>query len=348
MRAIKSSADRARRAAAAGDLALGGQSLADRAPCRRRQACASPIPRADCVPSAAGRWPSKWSGYAALAAPTAALATAPRGGLNLRWLGPFIRPYRRVLLIAAGLALIAAGFEMALPVFSQVIVDRVIGHHDEQLLFVVMAAIIGALLIAVGVTVLQRFLLARVASHVDGETFDFISADLLRLPMRYFETRRTGDIQRRISGMRQVRAVLIQNGLVALTAAAQLIVALAIMFRYSWTLGLLFLLGAPLYGGLMRYSQRRLRPVFDSVEEGQARYESRQIDAIRGIETVKAMGAEEGLRQRMAAEFSLLARQALPRRHRGDGLRGPGFAGHFPRLRACSCSPARSRSSTTS
>lgn len=248
----------------------------------------------------------KWSGYAALAAPTATLATAPRGGLNLRWLGPFIRPYRRVLLVAAALALIAAGFEMTLPVFSQVIVNQVIGHHDEQLLFVVMAAIIGALLIAVGVTVLQRFLLARVASRVDGETFDFITANLLRLPMRYFETRRTGDIQRRITGMRQVRAVLIQNGLVALTAAAQLIVALAIMFRYSWTLGLLFLLGAPLYGGLMRYSQRRLRPVFDSVEEGQARYESRQIDAIRGIETVKAMGAEESLRQRMAAEFMLL------------------------------------------
>ena len=248
----------------------------------------------------------KWSGYAALATPTEALAAAPRGGLSLRWLRPFIRPYRRVLLIAAALALIAAGFEMALPVFSQVIIDQVIGHHDEGLLFVLTAAMIGALLVAVAVTVLQRFLLARVASHVDSETFDFISARLLWLPMRYFETRRTGDIQRRITSMRQVRAVLVQNGLVALTAAAQLVVALAIMFRYSWTLGLLFVLAAPLYGGLMRFSERRLRPVFDSVEEGQARYESRQIDAIRGIETVKAMGAEDSLRERMATEFKIL------------------------------------------
>jgi ABC-type bacteriocin/lantibiotic exporter with double-glycine peptidase domain/CRP-like cAMP-binding protein len=248
----------------------------------------------------------KWSGYTALATPTPALAAAPRGGLNLRWLGPFVRPYRRVLLAALVLALIAAGFEMALPVFSQVIVDQVIGHHDEGLLFVLMAAMIGALLIAVGVTVVQRLLLARVASNIDGETFDFISANLLRLPMRYFETRRTGDIQRRISGIRQVRAVLVQNGLVALTAAAQLVVALVLMFIYSWRIGLLFLLIAPLYGGLMRYSERRLRPVFDSTEEGQARYESRQFDAIRGIETVKAMGAEESLRRRMAGEFTLL------------------------------------------
>jgi ABC-type bacteriocin/lantibiotic exporter with double-glycine peptidase domain/CRP-like cAMP-binding protein len=257
----------------------------------------------------------KWSGYTALAAPTEALAAAPRGGLDLRWLRPFIRPYRGVLVIALVLSIIAAGFEMAVPVFSQVIVDQVIGHHDQTLLYVLMAAMLGALLIAVGVTVLQRFLLARVAGHLDGETLDFISTKLLRLPMRYFETRRTDDIQRRITGMREVRAVLVQNGLVALTAATQLIVAVAIMFSYAWTLGVLFLLGAPLYGGLMRFSQRWLRPVFDSVEEGQARYESRQIDAIRGIETVKTMGAEESLRQRMAEEFGLLRDKLLRSDH---------------------------------
>ncbi|MGO9959498.1 MAG: cyclic nucleotide-binding domain-containing protein, partial [Solirubrobacteraceae bacterium] len=68
-----------------------------------------------------------WSGYTALATPTEALAVAPRGGLDLRWLGPFVRPHRRVLGLALVLSIIAAGFEMSLPVFSQVIVDQVIG-----------------------------------------------------------------------------------------------------------------------------------------------------------------------------------------------------------------------------
>jgi CRP-like cAMP-binding protein/predicted double-glycine peptidase len=86
----------------------------------------------------------KWSGYTALAAPTEALAAAPRGGLDLRWLGPFVRPYRRVLVIALVLSLIAAGFEMALPVFGQVIVDDVIGPRNEGLLYVLMAAMLGA------------------------------------------------------------------------------------------------------------------------------------------------------------------------------------------------------------
>jgi ATP-binding cassette subfamily B protein len=248
----------------------------------------------------------KWSGYAALAAPTERLAHAPRGGLDLRWLWPFVAPHKRRLVLATVLALVAAGLEMVLPVFSQVIIDDVIGKNDETLLYVIAVAMLGVVALAVGVTIAERYALAKVASQLDVDTLDFLSWRLLRLPMRYFEARRTGDIERRINGMRQVRAVLIQNGVAALTAVTQLIVSVVIMFLYSWSLTLLFLLCAPLYAGLMRFSEKRLRPVFDSVEEGSGRYQSRQIDAIRGIETVKAMGAEEGLRRRMAGEFEQL------------------------------------------
>src|SRR5947209_592532 len=111
--------------------------------------------------------------------------------------------------------------------------------------------------------------------------------------------------------MQQVRAVLIQSGVGAATSVAQLIVAVVIMFVYSWVLGLVYLACAPLYALLMRYSQLRIRPMFDAVESGHARYQSRQIDAIRGIATVKAMGAEEGLRQHMAREFGELRDKLL-------------------------------------
>jgi ABC-type bacteriocin/lantibiotic exporter with double-glycine peptidase domain len=78
------------------------------------------------------------------------------------------------------------------------------------------------------------------------------------------------------------------------------------MFVYSWPLAVVYVACAPFYAGLMRFSSRRLRPMFDSVEAGHGRYQSRQIDAIRGITTVKSMGAEEGLRDRMRKEFGAL------------------------------------------
>jgi ABC-type bacteriocin/lantibiotic exporter with double-glycine peptidase domain len=41
---------------------------------------------------------------------------------------------------------------------------------------------------------------------------------LLALPMSYFHTRRTGDIQRRLGGAQQIRAFAVQDGTVALIA----------------------------------------------------------------------------------------------------------------------------------
>jgi ABC-type bacteriocin/lantibiotic exporter with double-glycine peptidase domain/CRP-like cAMP-binding protein len=248
----------------------------------------------------------KWSGYCALLEPTERLAEAPRGGLDLRWMWPFVAPHKKRIALAVVLAVLVAGLVMLVPVFAGVITDRVVRGHDENLLYILGAGMLALIVFAVIFTIAQRYLLARVATHVDADTLDFISGRLLRLPMRYFEARRVGDIERRISGMRQVRTVLIQNGVAALTALTQLIVALVIMFIYSPVLALLYVACAPLYAGLMRYSERRLRPAFDAVEEGQGRYTSRQIDAIRGIEAVKVMGAEEGLRRRMAGEFYLL------------------------------------------
>ena len=63
----------------------------------------------------------------------------------------------------------------------------------------------------------------------------------------------------------------------------------------------------PAYVGLMRFSAKRLRPMYDNLEEAYGRYSSGQIDAIRGIETVKALAAEGALRGLMLNRFQALA-----------------------------------------
>jgi ABC-type bacteriocin/lantibiotic exporter with double-glycine peptidase domain len=103
--------------------------------------------------------------------------------LNLGWLWPFVRPYSRRLAVALLLALVAAGLEMTLPVFAQVIIDNVIKHHNQSLLYLLTLGMLGLLTLAVVVTIWQRWLVAHVASRLDAETLDFVSGRLLRLPM---------------------------------------------------------------------------------------------------------------------------------------------------------------------
>ena len=253
----------------------------------------------------------RWSGYAALLAPTAALAHTPERESPLRWLRPLFRPYRATFAKALALALVAAGAQMLIPVFSQVIVDGVVADRDHGLLTLVVFGMVAVLALAVVAQLLQRLMLSRAAVEIDGRTLDFLTTRLLELPISYFNARRTGDIGRRLAGLRQIRLFAVQNGVQALTAATQLVVAVALMFVYSWSLALVYLATVPLYAGLMRYSRRRLRPLIDALEEAFGRHHSRQIDAIKGIETVKAMGAEHALGRMMRAQFDELAHKVF-------------------------------------
>jgi ATP-binding cassette subfamily B protein len=251
----------------------------------------------------------EWSGYAALPRPTPGLADAPLGQASARWLGEFVRPYRRRLLGALGLTFAAAGLAMLAPVLTQQVVDHVLVQRNFALLNVLTVAMIGVLALSLVVTTVQRRILARVAVGIDVSTLDYITGRLFDLPMTYFETRRTGDIERRLDGVREIRELLVQGGIVALTAATQLVVAVVIMFVYSWVMALLFLATLPLFGLLMRFSSRRVRPTFEGLEEEYARFRSRQIDGIKGIATVKAMGAEAGLRRVLVENLAQLGRR---------------------------------------
>ena len=254
---------------------------------------------------------AEWSGYAALPSPTPRLAEAPLGRASARWLMEFVRPYRGRLLVGVGLALAAAGLEMLFPVLTQQVFDNVLVNDDYSLLNVLTIGMLGVLALSLLVTMVQRRMLARIAAGIDVSTLDYITSRLLALPMSYFETRRTGDIERRLDGVRDIREMLVQGGLVALTAATQLLAALVIMFIYSWLMALLFVAVLPLYLVLVRFSSRRVAPTFEGLEEEFARFRSRQIDGIKGIATVKALGAEEGLRRVLVDNVTQLSQRAF-------------------------------------
>ncbi len=255
----------------------------------------------------------KWSGYTALFDYTKAFEKAPEEQPSLSWFAGFFKPFSGVLAKAFALAIIVSALQMVLPVFTQVIVDRVLVEQDVGLLHMLIFSMIAVLCFMTLAMVVQRYLLSFAAVRIDSATLDFLTRKLLSLPMSYFSTRRTGDIQRRLEGVRWIREFLAQNGVGGLTALVQLAAALALMFVYSPLLTAVFLALAPFYVLLMIFSRRWLRPIFDELEEAFGRYSSYQIDAIHGIETVKAMAAEETFREMMLHQFHGLARRMFRR-----------------------------------
>ncbi|MGH9885461.1 MAG: cyclic nucleotide-binding domain-containing protein, partial [bacterium] len=183
----------------------------------------------------------KWTGFAALFDYTEAFERTPEAKPSFAWLWPFFRPHLGLIGKAVGLAGIVSALQMVLPVFTQIIVDRVVVEQDRTLLGLMVAGMLGVLFFMTTATVVQRYLMSFVAVRLDSATLDHLTQRLLALPMSYFATRRTGDIQRRLEGMRHVREFIVQQGVAGLSAVVQIAVTLTMMFIYSPRLTFVFL-----------------------------------------------------------------------------------------------------------
>ena len=246
---------------------------------------------------------TKWTGYAALFDYTPAFEQAPESKPTLAWVFPFLARFKVILLQVLGLAVAVSFLQLLFPVFTQMVVDKVIVENDLGLLKMILLGMLAALVFVQLFTLAQEYLLAFVAVRIDTAVLDFLSRKLLSLPMSYFNSRRTGDIQRRLEGATQVRQFAVQQGVGALLAGVFLVGAIILMAMYSPLLTLAFLATTPLYVGLMILSVKVLRPLYHGVEESQGKYSSHQIDAIKGIEAVKAAAAESTFRDAMLNEF---------------------------------------------
>src|SRR5213082_3372104 len=155
---------------------------------------------------------AKWTGYAALFDYTIAFEQAPESKPTLAWILPFLGRFKVILLQVLGLAVAVAFLQLLFPVFTQMVVDKVIVENDIGLLKTVLLGMLAALVFVQLATLAQEYLIAFATVRLDTAVLDFLSRKLLSLPMSYFTSRRTGDIQRRLDGARQVRQFAVQQG----------------------------------------------------------------------------------------------------------------------------------------
>ena len=250
----------------------------------------------------------RWTGFAALFDYTAQFDQAPESKTTWGWAAALVRPYWGTLAQVLLLAAVASGLQLVLPVFTQIIVDKVLVENDLETLRILVIAMVAAMTFMLIATTVQRFILSFAAVHIDSAILDFVTRKMLALPMSYFNNRRTGDIINRLEGVREVREFIVYSGIGGVLAIIQISAYLTVMAVYSMTLFLVYLITVPLYLGLMYFSRKFLRPMFDKLLQGQARYRSHQIDAIRGIEHVKVAAAEQAFRDNMLNEFLTVSR----------------------------------------
>ncbi|MDR0777355.1 MAG: peptidase domain-containing ABC transporter [Azonexus sp.] len=158
---------------------------------------------------------------------------------GFRWFIPELlkhKPIWRDVLVAS-LAIQLVG--LATPLFTQVIIDKVIVHQTHSTLIVLGVALLMFMLFTSGMTWLRQYLVLHTGNRIDAVLGSQVFRHLLRLPVPYFENRPTGTLVARLHGVETIREFVSGAAVTLLLDLPFLFIFLAVMFAYSWQLSLI-------------------------------------------------------------------------------------------------------------
>src|SRR5216117_1937318 len=189
-----------------------------------------------------------------------------------------------------------AGF--VLPASPKWVIDRVIGqHHPELLLPLALAAGAATLVQAVTGFGLSQ-ILGLAAQRAITDMRRTVQAYVLRLPVSYFDSTKSGILISRIMSDAEGIRNLVGTGLVQLIGGLFTgAIALVVLFVLNWRLTAIAILVLGLFGGGMAYAFAKLRPLFRERGKINAEVTGRLGETLGGIRIVKAYRAERGERQ---------------------------------------------------
>lgn len=242
------------------------------------------------------RLAEKWDGTAILLTRRHKLADENQP-FGFGWFVPEILRHRRAFADAAVAAVMLYVLALAMPMYFQIVIDKVLTHKGLATLQVLSFGMLAALAFEAGFAYLRGILVLHAAARIDVRVAARTFARLTALPLRFFGQARAGVLIQHMQQADKIREFLSGKLFTTLLDACALLVFIPVLFFYSAPLTLL-VLGLSVALGLflavaIPVFRRRLTALYRAEGERQ----SYLVETIRGMETVKALSLEPARRR---------------------------------------------------
>ena len=248
----------------------------------------------------------RFAGVVFLLAPAAAVVDDPdavaarnqRFGFN--WFVTELRRHRGVWRDILAASLVIQLLALGTPLFTQVVIDKVVVHRTQSTLLVIALGMAIFLVFSALLSWVRQYLVLHTGNRVDAVLGAAVFEHLLKLPPRYFEQRPTGVIVARLRGVENIREFIASAAITLALDLPFLLVFIAVMLDYSV---LLTAISLGLISVIVLMSVL-VAPVFRERLNEQfligARNQAFTTEYVAGMETVKSLQMEPQLRGRYA------------------------------------------------
>ena len=210
--------------------------------------------------------------------------------INFLW--SYLKRYKRFFVqLILGL-LLSSLLQLIFPFLTQAIVDTGIGGKDIGFIWLILLAQMMLLFSRTAIDFIRSKILLHISTRINISLISDFFIKLMKLPMKFFETKLLGDLLQRIEDHRRVEQFLTSSSLSLLFSFFTFLVFGIVLAVYNVGIFLVFLLGTSLYAGWIVLFLRKRRQLDYKYFEQAGRNRNVTYQLIGGMQEIKLQGCE--------------------------------------------------------
>jgi len=233
---------------------------------------------------------------------------------SFKYIWAYLAKYKAYLFqLTIGIVL-GSILQLAFPFLMQSLVDIGITNRDFDFIVVILVAQLVLFFSQLSVEYIRSWLLLHIGIRINISLVSDFLIKMMKLPIRFFDTRHTGDILQRIYDNQRIEDFLASASLITLFSMINFVVFGGVLWYYDTTIFTIFVLSTIAYLAWValffkkrkEYDYRR----FDQLSENQ----SNLIQLVGGIQEIKLHNAEKEKRwvwERIQAKLFRLSLKTL-------------------------------------
>ncbi|RKH50732.1 peptidase domain-containing ABC transporter, partial [Corallococcus llansteffanensis] len=190
-------------------------------------------------------------------------------------------------------SLLMQGVGLALPLLTQVVVDRILPYHAVDLMTVLGVGML-VLVLAQGLTsYLRSAVIIYLYARLDSRMMLGLFGHLLTLPLRFFQQRTTGDLLTRLGSNVAIREALTSRTLSVVLDGLLVLIYFTLLLFQAPVFGVVSIVIGGLQVALLMATNQRIHGLTQESLTAQAESQNYLTEALIGVATLKASGAEQ-------------------------------------------------------
>ncbi|MEM1322780.1 MAG: peptidase domain-containing ABC transporter [Bacteroidota bacterium] len=222
----------------------------------------------------------------------------PTNKSGFSYLFAYLRSYRKLIVqLVLGLIL-GSLFQLLLPFLTQAVVDVGIENQNINFIYLILLAQLMLFIGQTSVTFIQTWILLHIGSRINVALISDFLISLMKLPIGFFSTRKTGDLLQRIGDQARIERFLTGSTFTILLSFFNLIIFGVVLLMYNLTIFFIFAVGSFLYVFWIFFFLKRRAEVDHMRFKELAENQSTLIELIQGMQEIKLQNSERKRRRK--------------------------------------------------